>query len=205
VQRSRTHSSRGLWRASNGSPRRPRAKVGARAVAALTAAVAALAGCSAAGGAAATGTTASVRDQVVPVYRELTRCIREHGYPDFPDPVVRDDGTVELPESVKDKLEHQEAARRACEPIIERLPASVRDGRKAATPEQVAQLRRLAQCMRQNGLPEWPDPRGDGTFPLTDQIQREGKSRRVLNAIDRCADLNPDPKKGLSFSAEGKP
>jgi hypothetical protein len=200
VQRSRIHPARGLWRASNGRSRRSPA-VPARAVAAAVAAGAAVAGCTAAGaGGAVTSTTLSVRDQAIPVYRELTRCIREHGYPDFPDPVVRDDGSVELPDAVQDRLDRQEAALTPCKPILQRLPASARDRRKAATPEEAAQLRRLAQCMRQNGLPEWPDPRSDGTFPLTDQIQREGKSPRLLNAMRRCADVNPDPKKGLSFS-----
>jgi hypothetical protein len=170
---------------------------------ALTAMAAALAGCAGGGTAGDGEEPADVRAQAAPVWREAAECIRAHGYPDFPDPVVADDGTVKLPEDVARNLDRNQDAARACEPILDRLPASVRqaqEGGGTATPEQVAQLRRLAQCMRQNGLPNWPDPGSDGRFPLTDEIRREGKSPRVRNAMDRCDALNPDPEKGLTFS-----
>jgi hypothetical protein len=176
---------------------------------ALAAVAAALAGCAAAGtgddGGAADG-NATVRDQALPIWREAAECIRAHGYPDFPDPEVAEDGTVELPEEVGRKLDGNREAQRACEPILDRLPASVRQAMDGgtATPEEVAQLRQFAACMRQNGLPNWPDPGSDGRFPMTDEIEREGKSPRVLNAMRSCDRLNPDSEKRITFSDPNK-
>ncbi|WP_406039829.1 hypothetical protein OG799_29705 [Micromonospora sp. NBC_00898] len=34
------------------------------------------------------------------------------------------------------------------------------------SPEQLAQRRAVAKCMRQNGYPEWPDPASDGSIKL---------------------------------------
>jgi hypothetical protein len=181
----------------------------ARRVVAFVVVVAALAGCSTiAGGGAPTGTTVSIRQQVTPIYRELAQCFRDHGYPGFPDPVVKDDGTVEpFSEEVERNIDRLEATlRQHCEHIFNRLPASVREGsggnpdEAPYTPAQVDQLRRFAQCMREHGMPEWPDPKADGTFPIPETVAREGKSRRLLNAMGSCRDLNPDPKGGVRGS-----
>jgi hypothetical protein len=169
--------------------------------------VAALAGCSAAAG-GPTGTTQSIRQQVTPIYRELAQCIREHGYPGFPDPVIKDDGTVEpLPDDVERRLDQLEATlRRNCEAILNRLPAAVRDGRSGDggqkdpapfTPAQVDMVRRLAQCMRQHGMPDWPDPEADGTFANLDEVLPNGKTPAFVNAARACKGLNPDPRGGF--------
>lgn len=180
---------------------------------ALTLIAAALAGCSPAGdgteGDGAGSGAADVRAQVEPIYREAAECIRTHGYPEFPDPVIADDGTVaELPENVQRILEQRKATLEpACQPILDRLPASVREaqeGGHTATPEEVAMLRRFAACMRQHGVPDWPDPGSDGRFPMTDQFAREGKSPRIVNGFRSCEDLNPDPNHRLSFSGAPK-
>ena len=43
-------------------------------------------------------------------------------------------------------------------------------------------------------MPDWPDPKADGTFPLVGtSIEREGKSPRFLKAARACRRLNPDP------------
>jgi hypothetical protein len=48
--------------------------------------------------------------------------------------------------------------------------------------------------MREHGVPEWPDPKADGTFPIVGtEIEREGKSPRVVRAGQACKELNPDP------------
>jgi ABC-type sugar transport system ATPase subunit len=54
---------------------------------------------------------------------------------------------------------------------------------------------RFAACMRQHGVPDWPDPKADGTFPFVGTaLEREGKSPRVLAAARACRQLNPDPR-----------
>ena len=75
-----------------------------------------------------TTTAARLREQVAPVYGELAACIRAHGCPAFPDPVVNDDGTADIPDDAQRELNQREAQiRPACEHILRRLPASVQD------------------------------------------------------------------------------
>jgi hypothetical protein len=164
--------------------------------------VAALAGCAAAGGGGAGQQGGGVREQAAPVWREAARCIREHGYPEFPDPVVADDGTVQISEQVGRTLEGQHPdAMRACEPILERLPAEVRermgaiDGDQAVTPELIAERKRFAACMREHGVPSWPDPAADGSFTIGDQVGREAKGR--TDALDTCRTVLRNPNGDL--------
>jgi len=187
---------------------RPHGRPRARHVVALVVGVAALAGCSpAAGGGGATGTTLSMRQQVTPIYRELAQCIRDHGYPGFPDPVVKDDGTVEpLAPEVERAIDRLEATlREHCQAILDRLPAAVRDGGSDGgkddpapfTPAQVDMLRRMARCMREHGMPEWPDPEPDGRFANLDEVLPNGKTPAFVNAARACRSLNPDPRGGF--------
>ncbi|WP_214110168.1 hypothetical protein [Acrocarpospora catenulata] len=102
------------------------------------------------------------------VYRELTACIRQHGAPNFPDPVVGADGKIE----VNTDQEVPAAALTACKAIADRLPGQERAQYTAA---ELAQLRKLAQCFRDNGIPDWPDPNADGEFPLPKRLMDLGK------------------------------
>lgn len=55
-----------------------------------------------------------------------------------------------------------------------------------------------AQCIRENGLPEWPDPQPDGTFMMRrDQGMSFNDPRRAA-AMEACQDLRPA---GFSGSA----
>jgi hypothetical protein len=45
--------------------------------------------------------------------------------------------------------------------------------------------------MRDNGVPEYPDPVPDGTFPLPTPLQEEGKSPRVIAALTTCNHFLP--------------
>lgn len=175
------------------------------AVAALAATL--VAGCAAIGGNGAPSDTISdVRAQVEPIYRELAQCIRDHGFPAFPDPVVKDDGTVELPEDAQRTLEQHEAALRPhCEHIFNRLPASVREGpdtEEQATPAQIAERMRFAQCVRQHGVPDFPDPDAKGSINLSAQPGSPVRlSPAALSAFEACGmrgRRGVDLKRGLS-------
>jgi hypothetical protein len=94
------------------------------------------------------------------VYRELAQCFRDHGMPDFPDPVVDASGRAQFPDGVdKPPAEVLEA----CKPILDRLPAS---GRVTTNHPDPAMMRRFAQCMRDHGIEDWPDPDSQGRFAL---------------------------------------
>jgi hypothetical protein len=73
----------------------------------------------------------------------------------------------------------------ACESILQRLPASALQ--KPASAADLQHLRQFANCIRQHGIPNWPDPRPDGTFPLVGTpLAQEGKSPRWLAADRAC-------------------
>jgi hypothetical protein len=66
------------------------------------------------------------------------------------------------------------------------MPASTRHGQPPSA-QDMANLRHFAQCMRDNGIPEWPDPKPDGTFPIIGTpLEAEGKSQRVLGGMNAC-------------------
>jgi hypothetical protein len=113
-----------------------------------------LAGCggSSGGGANASGGSG---DRAV----RFAECVREHGVPDFPDPV---DGRIAL-RSGGDPAALQ-AAQKACQELAP-------GGR--ATPQMQDQLLAFCQCMRDNGVPDFPDPEGPGRLliPRTIDVQ----------------------------------
>jgi hypothetical protein len=78
-----------------------------------------------------------------------------------------------------------DAAKGACGSILNQLPASGQ--RQQVTPAMLRTWRQLAACLRQHGLPQWPDPRPDGSFPLSGgPYASSGKSPQFIRAINAC-------------------
>ena len=122
---------------------------------------AALAGCSAAGGAtSASGTSSSTPDDET---MAIVNCYRAHGDPSFPDPVYDpSDGRWHFgispgsaPAGTQQACQHLFPSSNASPPVPQ---------------AQFQQLVRLAECFRQHGMPNWPDPDPDGSFPLPPTI-----------------------------------
>lgn len=156
--------------------------------------LAGLAGCSAAGGSQAT-TTTSGRQAAAAVWRELVACARANGMPNLPDPQIDSNGRADFPNGTP---EPPASVRRACQSIYDRLPASAR-GDEGRPPADMQALLRYARCMREHGVADFPDPEADGRFPLPPSIQRQGKTPRLLRAMQACRQLNPDPKGRIEF------
>jgi len=157
----------------------------------------ALAGCGGGGTTADTGATGggpgtagqasgSVAQQARATWLDYARCIRAHGHPDFPDPQVDSQGHATFGgDAAQDKAMAQQA-QPACGPVLQRLPASVR-GQAPVTPAVLRQEALFAACLRRNGLPQWPDPRPDGTFPLAGTpYATMGKHGPVQTALQAC-------------------
>lgn len=125
--------------------------------------------------------------QILSIGRQAAQCIREHGLSNFPDPVVSA-GQLTLPnEDEALSAPGAQAAVAACRSILDRLPPSALGEDDRPGPEDVSQLVKFAQCIREHGVPDWPDPKADGTFPLTGTaVGREVKSPRVQQAMDAC-------------------
>jgi hypothetical protein len=85
------------------------------------------------------------------------QCMRDNGVPEFPDPDFNDGGGVSL--SLPDVTVRStvDAANAKCKQY---LPNGGEPGRM--DPEQLEKMRAFAQCMREHGLPSFPDPSDEG-------------------------------------------
>jgi hypothetical protein len=113
------------------------------------------------------------------VYRELAQCMRSHGSPDFPDPVVDRHGNVDFPAGAP---RTSDATRQACQSFADRLPQA--SSAHAPTQAVIDQQKWFAQCMRDSGFVRWPDPNPDGSNPAPpdDYVSAPG----VKQAVSRC-------------------
>ncbi|MEU8080501.1 hypothetical protein AB0B31_34215 [Catellatospora citrea] len=147
--------------------------------------VATAAGAGARPGASASAAPLSEREQAL----KFSQCIRDNGVPNFPDPEFADGGGVSLsaPEGVS--KERVDAAMVAC-----RQYAPGGGGKRKLDPARLEQLRKLAQCMRAEGVVNFPDPTDEG-------IQADGnqpgmslddpKFQAAMKACDRYAPAPP--------------
>jgi hypothetical protein len=122
----------------------------------VMAAVALAAGCGgeSEGGAASGGSsTAGAGSDGAVKYAE---CMRENGVPNFPDP---ENGRLVLragPDSGIDPNSPEfRSAQEACQSLA---PSGAQNGGGGAGAEMEAQVLEYAKCMRENGVPEFPDP-----------------------------------------------
>jgi hypothetical protein len=149
-----------------------------------------LAGLSACGG--GTPKASSSSPDAAAVWHDFMRCARTHGMPQLPDPKVDSSGSATFPNGMGDVPASVE---QACKSILNQLPPAAR-GQEA--PTDIQGLIRFARCMREHGVPDFPDPRPDGQFPLSGTtLGREGKTPVVRRAMESCKQLNPDPKGGI--------
>jgi hypothetical protein len=148
----------------------------------------ALAGCSGAGHPNGDPSPGSVRAQALPVWREFTACVRGHGVANVPDPQVDENGQATWPGLSQAQIEvARQQVGGACDAILQKLPAAAQPGGQI-TEQELATLRRFAQCMRDHGLPDFPDPNSDGIFTMPPRINAGGKSL-LRPATEACKDV----------------
>jgi len=93
--------------------------------------------------------------------KEFSQCLRDNGVLEFPDPTVRD-GKLVMPQN--QPADAVDNGMKACQDILDKIPQQ--GGGDSSSAEDVPQLRKFAQCLRENGVPDWPDPKTDGSFPV---------------------------------------
>jgi hypothetical protein len=94
------------------------------------------------------------------------QCIRDHGISNFPDPSFDTQGHLQIDDQVLKTVPAAvaQSAEQACAAQINAAQSLVDASHPPATPEEIAQLTRFAQCMRAHGWPNFPDPSPDGRF-----------------------------------------
>ncbi|MFI0357845.1 hypothetical protein [Actinomadura sp. 9N407] len=127
-----------------------------------------------ASGAAGTGGTDTSQ------YVKFAQCMRQNGVPDWPDPV---DGTkFRLPLGKIDPNTPQfKAAAKKCEPLRPPEWTAPKD------PANQAKMLKYAQCMRKNGVPDFPDPQGG----VLDPGGINPESPQYKAADQKCQSLRP--------------
>jgi hypothetical protein len=113
--------------------------------------------------------------------------------PGLQDPRIDPTGKAVFPNG----LDIPPETRRACQRLVDRLVPSAQD--QAPTTAQMAELVRFARCMRSHGIPDWPDPRPDGTFVPDSRIAESLKST-FRSQLLTCEHFNPDPHGRVYFS-----
>jgi len=177
-----------------------------------------LAGCSGGGGdptvaTAATGgptPAASPTSDAVARYLEAQRawvgCLREQGYPDIPDPDARGRVAIDAQTNRRLKTEGLAVLERCRKHNVE-VPAELQERREPVTPERLARMRGYAKCMRDNGMPDYPDPRPDGEWPdfgareLTPQEHRANEL--ALQSCDPVLEGRPPTTPDPNRTAQG--
>jgi hypothetical protein len=120
-------------------------------------------------------------EQAMIVLRQLAHCIRSHGAPGFPDPVINP--LTGAPDFPQDAPDIPASIQQACQSIANRLPPDVQQS-QPPTPRNMQALVRFARCMRSHGIPNWPDPNSLGEFPVDRQMSIQIKSNR--SAMNAC-------------------
>jgi hypothetical protein len=143
--------------------------------------------------------------------RAWVRCLREHGFPNVPDPDAK--GQVQLDSDtigIQDKRDGPWlAAQKACMSLLKEVPAVLQPTRDPLTAEQIQWNRDYAKCMRANGYPGYPDPGPDGTwdnaaFPTGTVTRQEDEAMgRALQICDPVMSGRPTTSYDPRHTAQG--
>ena len=142
-----------------------------RALAVTTAAAAlALSACGGDGDNSSASSGQSSRERAQEGALKFARCMRQNGV-DMPDPEIGEDG-IRIRRRADDpaaggKAMGESAKERAAQ---QKCQKHLKEGLRELTPEKRAELRdagvKYAQCMRDNGISNMPDPQPDGGMML---------------------------------------
>lgn len=61
----------------------------------------------------------------------------------------------------------------------------------SASVDKADQARKFAACMRENGMPNFPDPDANGEFDISGLAGGGGDRGKVRAALEKCQDLRP--------------
>jgi hypothetical protein len=122
-----------------------------------------------------------------------SKCMRAQGLTWFPDPDPQGGLTVHNPGDADQKK--IDAAEQACRKY------APWEGRKDPVPaDDLVKLRQVAQCMRDHGLTNWPDPDANGSTSIDfAKLGVEPDDPTVIAAQKECQKLAPAPR-GKSHS-----
>jgi hypothetical protein len=149
-------------------------------------------GVATAGSPAATATGTAAPDGLTEQERALqfARCMRTNGVPNFPDPKVNGGGiSIDVPEGT-DRAK-VDAAMQKCRKYLPNGGEPTK-----ADPNVVAQLRKFSQCMREHGVPNFPDPTDSGLAVDNSKLGMDPNGATFKAAQQACNTYMPVPPSG---------
>jgi hypothetical protein len=113
--------------------------------------------------AAGSTTTTLPRGNPTQLLDEWASCMRSHGDPGQVDPTVDANGVIHItvPANGPDVLGKSKGGNTPCGAYLTAASTALRGGQPLQKPDP-AKLEKFAQCMRANGIPDFPDPTGHG-------------------------------------------
>jgi len=139
--------------------------------------------------AAANSSTAGNQAQAV----KFAECMRSNGVPQFPDPNGSGQLTIDAAVNGSGIDPNSPAWTQAVNACKDLEPAGF-TGPAETSPAQQSQGLKFAQCVRENGVPDFPDPSPGQPLIDTNRIPSSNTSRgmSILNAAThKCSDLSP--------------
>ncbi|MBM7783403.1 hypothetical protein [Tenggerimyces flavus] len=123
---------------------------------------------------------------------KYAQCMRENGIDEFPDP---EGGKLTLKAKPGSKLDPNSPAWKKAEEACKSLRPEPSEGQKQ---QMKAQGLEYAQCMRENGIKEFPDPNPDGGMLLRMKkgTDLDPESPKFKKAQEACKSLMPGGAKG---------
>jgi hypothetical protein len=113
---------------------------------------------------------------------KFSQCMQSHGITDFPDP---SNGVLSIPANAGGDLDPHspqfQAAQSACKKFM--------PGGNLTLGEQSAAALKYAKCMRSHGLPDFPDPNGQGEIITSGQGDLNPQSAQFQDAETACRSL----------------
>jgi hypothetical protein len=128
-----------------------------------------------------------------------SECMRDNGIEDFPDPEISEGRMgLALPKGLDPESDEFKAAEEACEDL---QPGPDEDA--TIDPEIYEALLDYSECMRENGIEEFPDPNPNGGIMMNGDMGFDPESDEFQAADELCADLRPEePGEGAQNDSE---
>ncbi|NUQ89107.1 hypothetical protein [Glycomyces sp. MUSA5-2] len=128
-----------------------------------------------------------------------SQCMRDNGVPEFPDPEQQGEGGVSLglPEGIDPESQEFKDAEAACEDM---QPGP--DENATIDPEIYEKLVEYSECMRENGVENFPDPEPGGGIMVSPDMGFDPQSQEFQDAEAACADLRPEGPGGSTNSGD---
>jgi hypothetical protein len=117
------------------------------------------------GNGSGTSTTSPHAGNPTQLMDEWAACMRSHGDPDQTDPIIDAHGVINItmPKGVTGALSSEaHGSSGPCSPYELAAENALRGGEPDPTGPSQAQLVQYTDCMRSNGVPNYPDPGSDG-------------------------------------------